>query len=194
MTFTTVAGAAALIVFVLAKRVRDEAVREPKKLFLLPIVVGLIGLQNVAHAKLNTIDIAVIAAGAALSLGLGLLRGKFDRVALVDGSLFMSWTAASVTVFTANVLAKLALDAGGVAAGGTTAALTSSIWLSLGLTLLGEAAAVWFRSQSLPAAGPGPSAGTGTWVGPGTSGGFGSGRYRGTVQETGRPTSWPPIR
>ena len=102
MTFTTVAGAAALIVFVLAKRVRDEAVREPKKLFLLPIVVGLIGLQNVAHAKLNTIDIAVIAAGAALSLGLGLLRGKFDRVALVDGSLFMSWTAASVTVFTAN--------------------------------------------------------------------------------------------
>jgi hypothetical protein len=194
MTFTTIAIAAAFIVFVLAKRVRGEAVREPKKLFILPVVVGLIGLQNVTHAKLNTIDIAVIAAGAALSLGLGLLRGRFDRVTLVDGSPFMSWSAASVAVFAANVLAKLALDAGGVAAGGTTAALTSSIVLSLGLTLLGEAAVVWFRTQSLTAAGPGPSAGPGPWAGPGSSGGFGGGRYRGTVQKSGRPTNWPPIR
>jgi hypothetical protein len=194
MTFTTIAIAAALIVFVLAKRVRGEAVREPKKLFLLPIVVGVIGVQNVTHAKVNTIDIAVIAAGAALSLVLGLLRGKFDRVTLVNGSPFMSWSAASVAVFAGNVLAKLALDAVGVAAGGTTAALTSSILLSLGLTLLGEAAVVWFRSQSLSAAGPGPSAGPGTWAGPGSSGGFGGGRYRGAVQKSGRPTNWPPIR
>jgi hypothetical protein len=151
MTFTTIAIAAALIVFVLAKRVRGEAVREPKKLFLLPIVVGVIGLQNVTHAKLNTIDIAVIAAGSVLSLVLGLLRGKFDRVTLVNGSPFMSWSAASVAVFAGNVLAKLALDAGGVAAGGTTSALSSSILLSLGLTLLGEAAVVCLRSQSLSA-------------------------------------------
>ena len=193
MTFTTIAIAAVLIVFVLAKRVRGEAVREPKRLFLLPIVLGVIGLQNVTHATLNTIDIAVVAAGAVLSLGLGLLRGKFDRVTLVDGSPFMSWTAASVAIFAGNVLAKVALDAGGVAAGGTTA-LSSSILLSLGLTLLGEAAVVWFRSQSLSAAGPGPSAGPGTWAGPGSSGGFGGGRYRGAVQKSGRPTNWPPIR
>jgi hypothetical protein len=194
MTVTTIAIAAALIVFVLAKRVRGEAVREPKKLFLLPIVVGVIGLQNVSHAKVNTIDIVVIAAGAALSLGLGLLRGKFDRVTLVNGSPFMSWSATSVAVFAGNVLAKLALDAVGVAAGGTTAALTSSILLSLGLTLLGEAAVVWFRSQSLTAAGPGSWAGPGAAAGPGTPGGPGSGQYRGTVRKSGRPTIWPPIR
>jgi hypothetical protein len=194
MTFTTIAIAAALIVFVLAKRVRGEAVREPKKLFLLPIIVGVIGVQNVTHAKVNTIDIAVIAAGAALSLVLGLLRGKFDRVTLVNGSPFMSWSAASVAVFAGNVLAKLALDAVGVAAGGTTAALTSSILLSLGLTLLGEAAVVWFRSQSLTAAGPGSWAGPRTSAGPGTTVGSGSGQYRGTVRKSGRPTIWPPIR
>ena len=194
MNVTTIAIAIALIVFVLAKRVRGEAVREPKKLFLLPIVVGVIGLQNVSHAKVNTIDIVVIAAGAALSLGLGLLRGKFDRVTLVNGSPFMSWSAASVAVFAGNVLAKLALDAVGVAAGGTTAALTSSILLSLGLTLLGEAAVVWFRSQSLTAAGPGSWAGPRTSVGPGTTVGSGSGQYRGTVRKSGRPTTWPPIR
>jgi hypothetical protein len=194
MTFTTIAIAAALIVFVLAKRVRGEAVREPKKLFLLPIVVGVIGLQNVTHAKVNTIDIVVIAAGAALSLGLGLLRGRFDRVTLVNGSPFMSWSAASVAVFAGNVLAKLALDAVGVAAGGTTSALTSSILLSFGLTLLGEAAVVWFRSQSLTGAGPGSWTGPETSAGPGTSGDSGSGQYRGTVRKSGRPTIWPPIR
>jgi hypothetical protein len=194
MTFTTIAIAAALIVFVLAKRVRGEAVREPKKLFLLPIVLGVIGLENVTHAKVNTIDIVVIAAGAALSLGLGLLRGKFDRVTLVNGSPFMSWSAASVAVFAGNVLAKLALDAVGVAAGGTTSALTSSILLSFGLTLLGEAAVVWFRSQSLTGAGPGSWTGPETSAGPGTSGDSGSGQYRGTVRKSGRPTIWPPIR
>jgi hypothetical protein len=182
MTFTTIAIAVAVIVFVLAKRVRGEEVRAPKKLFLLPIIVGIIGLQNVSHAKPNSVDIAVIAVGSALSLGLGLLRGRFDRVTLVNGSPFMSWTAASIAVLAVNVLAKLALDAGGVAAGGTSSALSSSILLSLGLTLLGEAAVVWFRSQSLTAGAPG------------TSGRSGGGQYRGTVRKSGRLTNWPPVR
>jgi hypothetical protein len=194
MTFTTIAIALAVFVVVLAKRVRGEAVREPKKLFLLPIVVGLIGVQNVSHAKPNAIGIAVIAAGAAVSLGLGFLRGKLDRVTLVDGSPFMSWTAASIAVFAGNVLAKLALDAAGVAAGGTSSALSSSILLTLGLTLLGEAVVVWFRSQSLTAGGPGSFGGAGTTGGPGPSGGSGSAQYRGTVRKSGRPTNWPPIR
>jgi hypothetical protein len=176
MNLTTIAIAIALIVFVLARRVRGEAVREPKKLFLLPVVIGLIGLQNVSHAALNTVDIAVIAVGAALSLALGLLRGHLDKVTLVNGSPYMSWTAGSVIVFAVNVLAKLALDALGVAAGGTTSALTSSILLSLGLTLLGEAAIVWMRAQSL------------------TSGSGGQGQYRKNVQSSDRPTMWPPVR
>ncbi len=95
----------------------------------------------------------------------------------------MSWSGASIAVLAVNVLAKLALDAGGVAAGGTSSALSSSILLSLGLTLLGEAAVVWFRSQSLTSGG-----------GPGTFGGFGGGQYSGSVRHTDRPTNWPPIR
>ena len=38
---------------------------------------------------------------------------------MVNGSPWVSWSAASVVIFAINVLAKLALDAGGVAAGGT---------------------------------------------------------------------------
>ena len=51
MTVTTIAIALALIMVVVAKRVRGEAVPAPKKLFVLPVVMGIIGLQNVSHAK-----------------------------------------------------------------------------------------------------------------------------------------------
>jgi hypothetical protein len=175
MNLTTIAIAIALIVFVLAKRLRGEAVPTPKKLFLLPIVAGAIGLDDLNHAKLNAVDIGVIVAGCAVSLALGLLRGRLDKVSMVNGAPCMSWSVASVVVFAVNVLSKLALDAGGVAAGGTSAALGSSILLSLGLTLLGEAAIVWLRTQSLLSQNAGD-------------------QYRGAVQQPRRPTMWPPTR
>jgi hypothetical protein len=176
MNLTSIAIAVAVIVFILAKRLKGEAVSAPKRLFVLPIVVGAIGLENISHAKPNAIAIGVIVAGSALSLGLGMLRGRFNKVTLVNGAPFVAWTAGSVAVLVINLLLKLALDAGGVAAGGTKGALTSSILLSLGLTLLGEAGIVWFRSESL------------------STGDVAGGQYRGSVQQSDRPTQWPPIR
>jgi hypothetical protein len=176
MTLTTIAIAVALVVFVVARRMRGESVAAPKKLFLLPLVVGAIGLRNLDHTKVNSIDIGVIAAGCALSLGLGLVRGRLDKVSRVNGVPYMAWSVGSVVVFALNVLTKVALDAGGVAAGGTAAALGRSILLSLGLTLLGEAVVVWYRAQSLP------------------SENAAGGRYRGSVQQPDRPTVWPPVR
>jgi hypothetical protein len=176
MTLTTIVVAVAVIVFLWARRLRGEAVPAPKKLFRLPLVVGAIGVDNLSHAKPNGVDLGVIAAGCALSLALGLLRGRLDKVSLVNGTPYMAWSAGSVAVFAVNMLFKLALDVGGVAAGGTRAALSSSILLSLGLTLLGEAVVVWHRVQSLPSEIAARA------------------QYRGTVQPSDRPTIWPPIR
>ena len=117
MTLTSVAIAIAVIVFVLARRLRGEAVPAPKKLLLLPIVVGAIGLENLSHAKPNAIAIGIIVAGSAMSLGLGLLRGRFDKVSMVNGAPYMAWSAGSLVVLVINVLLKLTLDVGGVAAG-----------------------------------------------------------------------------
>jgi hypothetical protein len=176
MAWTSIIIAIGLIVFIVARRVGGEAVPAPKKLFLLPLVVGAIGLQNLTNAKPNSVAIGVIVAGCAVSLVLGLLRGRLDKICVVNGVPSMAWTAGSVAVFAVNVVFKLALDAGGVAAGGTRGALTASILLSLGLTLLGEAVVVWQRAQSLP---PENVAG---------------GQYRGGVQQPDRPTIWPPTR
>lgn len=137
--------------------------------------MGAIGLENISHAKPNAVALAVIVVGSALSLGLGALRGRFNRLSIVNGTPYIAWTVGSVVILVVNVLLKLVLDVGGVAVGGTKAALSGSIVLSLGLTLLGEAAIVWVRAQSL------------------TTGGAPEAQYRGSVQQTDRPTRWPPI-
>jgi hypothetical protein len=177
MNVTTIFIAIVLVVFVLAKRIRGEAVPQPKKLFLLPIVVSALGLQNVDHATKNATDVAVIAIGAVISFGLGLLRGHMDKLSEVNGSPRVSWGLASVVILIINVLAKLALDGVGVLAGGTTAALSSSILLSLGLTLLGEAGIVWMRAG-------GNLAGITRTVR----------QYGGHVRGPGEPTGRPPTR
>jgi hypothetical protein len=173
---TAIAIYLAVIGFVLFRRMRGEAVPDPKKLFVLPVIVGAIGLEDISHAKPNAIALGVIVVGSALSLGLGALRGRFDRLSIVSGAPYITWTAGSVVILVVNVLLKLVLDVGGVAVGGTKAALTGSILLSLGLTLLGEAAIIWVRAQSL------------------TTGGAPEAQYRGPVQQADRPTHWPPIR
>jgi hypothetical protein len=176
MNVTTICITIALVVFVLAKRIRGQAVPTPKKLLLLPLVVSLLGVQNVSHAKGNTADVAVVVAGAVISFALGLLQGRMDRLTTVNGSPWMSWGTASVVILVVNVVAKLALDAGGVLAGGTSAALSSSILLSLGLTLLGEAAMIWLRTD------------------PALTGAMGSARsYGGSVHGSGGPFGRPPL-
>ncbi len=177
MNLITIAIGLGLIVFVLARRVKGQAVPAPKKLFLLPLVVSFIGLQNVTNAKMNTVDITVVVAGAVLSFTLGLLRGHTDKLSMMGQSPWVRWGATSVALFALNVLTKLALDAGGIAAGGHAAALTSSLWLSFGLTLLAEAVVIWVRTQPV-AAGSAPR----------------NGQYRETVLQWGRATAWPPIR
>jgi hypothetical protein len=63
-----------------------------------------------------------------------------------DNAPYVRWTWLSLGLFAANLFVKLGLDLAGVAVGETTAAATQSLILSLGLTLLGEAAVVWYRS------------------------------------------------
>jgi hypothetical protein len=151
MTLTSVLIYLAIIGLVLARRFKGQALTTPKKLFMLPVVVAIIGLEDLSHghATMRPVDVAVIAIGGALSLGLGALRGTKNKVAMRDGAPWVNWTVRSLVVFIATLASKLALDAVGVAAGGTFAVLSSSLVFTLGLTLLGEAAVVWVRAQSL---------------------------------------------
>jgi hypothetical protein len=147
MTFASIALYVALIGFFLFKRIKGEPVATDKKLFVLPIVLVVIGWGEVSHDAMNTVATALTAISAAVAFGMGMLRGAKDKLSVRDGAPFMRWGRASMIVFVANIAVKLVLDVVLVAAGGTSGAAASSLALVFGLTLLGEAVALWLRVQ-----------------------------------------------
>ena len=146
MTLANIAIYIALIVFVVARRMIGRPVGPAKKLFALPVIVVLIGWGDATKGLHKPVDVTLIVAGCAISLALGLARGRADRMSDRDGAPYVRWTWLSLGLFAANLLAKLALDLAGVAAGETAAVAGQSLILTLGLTLLGEAAVIWYRS------------------------------------------------
>jgi uncharacterized membrane protein len=146
VTLANIAIYTALIIFVIARRMIGHPVGPPKKQFLLPVIIVVIGWGDATKGLNKPVELTFTIIGCALSLAFGLLRGGADRLSSRDSAPHVQWTWLSLGLFAANLIVKLGLDLAGVAAGGTTNAVGSSLVLSLGLTLLGEAAVVWYRS------------------------------------------------
>ena len=144
MTLTNIAIYAALIVYVVARRMAGSTVGPAKKLFALPVILAVIGWGDATQGPHKPIYVTLTVAGCAISLVLGLARGRADRISTRDGAPYVQWTWLSLGLFAANLAAKLVLDLAGVAAG-QTAAAGHSLLLTLALTLLGEAAVIWYR-------------------------------------------------
>lgn len=146
MTLANIGISLALIVLV-ARRMISRPVGPAMKLFALPVIVAVIGWADAAtRGSHKPADVTLTVAGCALSLALGLARGRANRMSARGGAPYVQWTWLSLGLFAALLLVKLALDLAGVAAGETAAAAGQSLILTLGLTLLGEAAVIWYRS------------------------------------------------
>jgi hypothetical protein len=148
MTIANVLLYIALIGFVLFKKVQGRPLGTPKKLLMLPVILTVLGFEDATHGTMKPIEIAVTVIGAAVSLGLGALRGRADKLSIRDGVQFVQWGKTSLMLFFANLLAKLVLDLLGVAGGGTISAAGKSLLFTLGLTLVGEAAVLCLRSTT----------------------------------------------
>ena len=148
MSLANVVLYAGLLVLMVYKRAQGRPIGTTKQLFLLPAIITVLGFEDLSHAKLGTIDVAVGVAGCGLSLLLGALRGTQDKLSRRDGTPWVQWGAVSVVIFAVNIVAKLALDVAGVALGGSTSGVTASLLLAVGLMLVGEAAVVWARLQA----------------------------------------------
>lgn len=171
MTLANVAIYIALIVFVVYRRMAGRPVGLVKKQFALPVVLIVIGWGDATKGLTKPLDAAFTIVGCAISLVLGLARGGTDRVSERDGAAYVQWTWWSVGLFAANLVIKLVLDLAGIAAGETAKAAGSSLIIALGLTLLGEAAIVWYRTGGAGGIGSGPPSGQGR---PGSQGELGS--------------------
>jgi hypothetical protein len=146
MTFANVLIYVALIALVLARRFSGHPIGNVKKLFALPVVVTIIGFAELSHGKLKPLAVTLIVIGAIVSLGLGSLRGRADKVSERDGSAYVQWGVVSLILFCVNIAAKLVLDLIGVAAGEAFSTAEKSLIFTLGLTLVGEAIVLSMRS------------------------------------------------
>ena len=146
MTLANIAIYLALIVYLVAKRMIGFPAGPPRKLFALPVIAVVIGWGDATKGVHTPVDATLTVAGCVLSLALGLARGRADRMSERDGAPYVQWTWLSLGLFAVNLLAKLGLDLAGVAAGESAEAAGHSLILTIGLTLLGEAAVIWYRS------------------------------------------------
>jgi hypothetical protein len=138
VTLATIGICLALIVFV-AWRMIGRRIGPAGKLFALPVIVVVIGWVDATKGSHKPVDVTLAVAGCALSLALGLARGRADRLSARDGVPYVRWTWLSLELFAANLA--------GVAVGEAAAAAGNSVILSLGLGLLGEDAVIWYRAK-----------------------------------------------
>jgi hypothetical protein len=150
MSLANVALYVALLGFIVYQRIQGRPVGSTKQLLALPMVVTVLGFEDLTHRSLGAVDISFAVIGCALSLALGALRGTANRLSVRDGVPWVQWGSRSVVIFAINIGAKLALDVICVLAGGSASGATSSLVLAAGLMLVGEAAVVWLRLQAGP--------------------------------------------
>jgi hypothetical protein len=136
----------ALIGYVLFKKMQGQPLKEGKRLFVLPVLMIVIGYGDLTDGHMKSIAITITAIGAIVSLALGALRGRADKLSTRDGAQFVQWTGLSLALFGGNIAAKLVLDLIGIAAGSTASAVGKSLVFTLGLTLLAEAIVLLVRS------------------------------------------------
>jgi hypothetical protein len=146
VTLVNIAIYVAVIIVVVYRHMAGFPVGPVKKQFALPVILIVIGWGDAAKGLTTPIDVTFTIVGCAISLVLGLARGRADHISERDGAAYVQWGWWSVGLFAANLIIKLVLDLAGVAAGETTTAAGSSLLVTLGLTFLGEAAVVWYRS------------------------------------------------
>jgi hypothetical protein len=170
MTAANILLYVALIGFMIFQRVKGRPVQSLRPLLALPVILSIIGWQDIAHVHpFSPIDITVSVIGCALSLVLGAVRGFADKISERNGVPWVQWSVTSLVVFAINVVAKLGLDAAGVALGGTSKAVASSLLLAVGLMLIGESLVILYRIHgSEPRRADGPNIGS---SGGATSGG-----------------------
>ncbi len=132
---------AALVVWVLYRQVTGRFVRGGADLWRMPLILTAVGVLSLAgsHPELSAVAVAVTAADLLVTAGLGAVRGYAVRLETRDGYLYQRGGVPMLVLWLVTIGVRVGIAFAGAAIGAGTL-LTASTALSIGLSLLVQAA------------------------------------------------------
>jgi hypothetical protein len=135
----------AAVCYVMVRRMRGEPA-QGKRLLLLPAVLVVLGLSDMPGDVNGAVSVLFLVATGAISVVLGGLRGVSVRVSERDGVAFVNYTGVTVALWVVNLVVKFGANAVlAVLDGHDVAAVSNSLFLTLGAGMLAEGAVVLIR-------------------------------------------------
>ena len=146
----TILLAVAAVGWVLWSRMKGQPLKA-KRLLVLPAVLTVLGITDLAGSSaphLTPKDIGFLAGSVAISAVLGAARGATIELYPQGGELWQRYRLITAGLWITLIAAKLVVMVIAGAAGASAGGGTSSLLLSLGVSLLAEAAIVGPRALS----------------------------------------------
>jgi hypothetical protein len=146
----TVVVAVAAVAYVLWSRTQGRPLRLTRMLALPAVltVIGLTDLTGSGDARFGPKDVAFLLISVAISAVLGAARGRTIELYPVGGQLWRRYRRSTVGLWIVLIASKLLLAGVASAAGASAGGGTNTLFLSLGVSLLAEAAIVRSRALS----------------------------------------------
>jgi hypothetical protein len=136
--------------YVLWSRMRGQPLNA-RRLLVLPVVITVVRVTDLTGSsapRLSGTDVGFLAAGLAISVVLGAARGATIELYPNGGELWQRYRPVTVVAWVTLVVTKLVLAGIAFAAGASAGGGTHSLLLSLGASLIAEAAVVGPRARS----------------------------------------------
>ena len=139
----------ALVAFAIYKQTKVSEVTGPDR-FKLPITYAIVGIVVGGFTAPHGLGaVALLAAGIALSLVVGLLRGRLTRVWRDAGRVYARGTAVTIGLFLAMIAAKFGLGAVAYVANIDDGAGFGEILVMIAVMLAIQSEIVWRRGRAL---------------------------------------------
>lgn len=136
----------AAVGYVLVRRMMGEAA-QVKRMLVLPAVLFVVGISQLGSALHSPAAIVFLLVSAALSVGIGALRGASVRVSDRGGIAFVNYTWVTVVLWVVNLVVKFGANFVFGHIDPQAAALGNSLLVTLGLGMLVEGLIVLMRAM-----------------------------------------------
>lgn len=151
MTPTQIAILVAMMAYAIYMQTKRHEVVGDRR-FKLAIIYGIVGLvMGGLNLPDQPFEIGFLVAGLLLSIGVGLVRGKYTRVWAQGGRVYSQGTAFTITLFLLLVLTKFAMGTAAYFLGLSDGGGFGEVLLMIALMVAFQAQIVWNRAKPLGA-------------------------------------------